>query len=39
MGEAEVSGAGEFEAGCDDGGVEIDDGAELEFYAELHGGE
>ena len=38
VGEAEVSGAGEFEAGGDDGGVEIDDCAELDFDAELHGG-
>jgi hypothetical protein len=38
MGEAEVSGAGEFEAGGDYRGVKIDDGAELDFYAELHGG-
>jgi hypothetical protein len=38
MGEAEVSGAGEFEARGDDGGVEIDDGAELDFNAELHAG-
>jgi hypothetical protein len=36
--EAEVPGAGEFEAGADDGGVEIDDRAELDFDAELHGG-
>ena len=38
MGEAEVAGAGEFEAGGDDGGVEIDDPAELDLDAELHGG-
>lgn len=38
MGEAEVSGAGEFEAGGDDGGVEFDDGAELDLDAELHRG-
>jgi hypothetical protein len=38
MGEAEVSGAGEFEAGGDDGGVKIDDRTELDFYAKLHGG-
>jgi hypothetical protein len=38
MGEAEVSGARELKAGGDDGGVKIDDGAELDFYAELHRG-
>jgi hypothetical protein len=38
MGEAEVSGAGEFEAGGDDGGVEFDDRAELDLDTELHGG-
>src|SRR6266849_1370512 len=38
MGEAEVAGAGEFEAGADDGGVKIDDRAELNLDAELHGG-
>jgi hypothetical protein len=38
MGEAEVAGAGEFEAGGDDGGVEIDDRTELDFDTELHGG-
>ena len=38
MGETEVSGAGEFEAGGDDGRVEFDDRAELDLEAELHGG-
>src|SRR5437899_657253 len=38
MGEAEVSGAGELEAGGDDGGVEVDDGAELDLDSELYGG-
>ena len=38
MGEAEVPGAGEFEARGDDGCVEVDDGAELNLNAELHGG-
>src|ERR1700730_6912380 len=38
VGEAEGSGAGEFEAGGDDGGVKIDDRAELDLEAELHGG-
>jgi len=37
VGEAEVTGAGELEAGGDDGGVEVEDGAELDFKAELHG--
>jgi hypothetical protein len=38
MREAQVSGAGELEAGGDDGGVEIDDRPELDLDAELHGG-
>src|SRR5258705_7597965 len=38
MGEAEVAGTGEFEAGGDDRGVEIHDGAELDLDAELHAG-
>jgi len=38
MGEAEVSGASKFEARADDGGVEIDDGAELDLDTELHAG-
>jgi hypothetical protein len=38
MGEAEMAGAGEFEAGGEDGGVKIDDGAELDLEAELHCG-
>lgn len=37
VGEAEVTGAGEFEARGDDGGVEVEDGAELDLKAELHG--
>lgn len=36
FGEGEVSGASEFEAGGDDGRVEIDDSAELDLDAELH---
>lgn len=36
--EAKMAGAGEFQAGGDDGGIEIDDGAELDFDAELHAG-
>jgi hypothetical protein len=36
--QAEVSGAGEMQAGGDDGGVEIDDGAELDFDMEHDGG-
>jgi hypothetical protein len=38
MGETEVAGAGELETSCEDGGVEIDDGAELDLEAELQGG-
>ena len=38
VGEAKMAGAGEFEAGGEDGGVEIDDRAELDLEAELHGG-
>jgi len=34
-GENFVAGAGEFDAGGDDGGVEVEDGAELDFYAEF----
>jgi hypothetical protein len=37
VGEAEVAGAGEFEARGDYGGVEIEGGAELDLEAELHG--
>jgi len=36
--EAEVSGAGEFEARADDGGVEIDDRTELDLDTKLHAG-
>jgi hypothetical protein len=38
VGEREVGGAGEFDAGGEDGGVEIEDGAELDLDAELDGG-
>lgn len=38
VGEAEVPGAGELEARGDDGCVEVDNGAELNLDAELHGG-
>lgn len=38
-GEVEVAGAGEFEAGGDEGGVQLDDGGELQFEAELKLGE
>jgi hypothetical protein len=37
VGEAEVTGTGEFETRGDDGGVEVEDGAELDLEAELHG--
>lgn len=37
VGEAEVAGTGEFEARGDDGGVEVEGGAELDLEAELHG--
>ena len=36
--EGEVRGAGELDADGEDGGVEIEDGAELDLYAELDGG-
>jgi hypothetical protein len=38
VGEAEMAGAGELEAGREDGRVEIDDGAELDLDSELHRG-
>jgi hypothetical protein len=39
LGEAKVAGAGDFEAGGDEAGIEIDDGAELDLDAEgRHGG-
>jgi hypothetical protein len=38
MGEAEMASAGEFETGGEDGGVKIDDGAELNLEVELHCG-
>jgi hypothetical protein len=38
VGETEMTGAGEFQAGGDDGGVEIDGRAELDLEMELHGG-
>lgn len=37
IGEAKVAGAGELQARGDDGGVEVEDGAELDLKAELHG--
>lgn len=37
VGEAEVAGAGEFEARGDYGGVKVEDGAELNLETELHG--
>ena len=36
--ESEMADAGELESGGEDGGVEIDDGAELDLDAKLHGG-
>ena len=33
-----MAGAGEFDAGCDDGGVEVEDRAQLNLDAELHVG-
>ena len=38
MGEAEVAGASELKARREDGGVEIDDGTELDLNTKLHGG-
>jgi hypothetical protein len=38
VGEAKMARASEFEAGGDDGGVEIDDRAKLDLEAKLHGG-
>ena len=35
--ESEMADAGELESGGEDGGVEIDDGAELDFDVELDG--
>jgi hypothetical protein len=37
IGEAEMTGTGEFEAGRYDRGVEIEDGTKLNLNAELHG--
>ena len=37
VGEAEMTGAGELKARGDDGGVEVEDGAELNLETELHG--
>jgi hypothetical protein len=37
VGEAEVAVASEFDAGGEDTGVEVDDGAELDFEAKLEG--
>ena len=41
FGEGFVAGAGEFDSGGEDGGVEVEDGEELDLDAELHigGGE
>jgi hypothetical protein len=36
VGEGEVAGTSKFEAGGYDGGIEVDDGAELDFEAKLH---
>ena len=38
VGEGEMSGAGEFDSGGDDGGVEVEDGAELNLKTEVEGG-
>lgn len=38
VGERGMGGAGEFEPGGDERGVEFDDGAQLDFEAELHAG-
>ena len=35
LGESVVAGAGKFDAGGDDGGVEVEDGAQLDLDAEL----
>ena len=37
VGEAEMAGAGELQARGNDGGVEVEDGAELDLQAKLHG--
>ena len=38
VGEGEVGWAGELDAGGEDGGVEVEDGAELDLDSELDGG-